>query len=137
AWAWERTSRPRRMSGLGVCLLAGVAVATSAILSPAILGLKSDRPFPDAPWLLMRPMAQLAVCLLFVFSVVAVFFVRKSRAEIGLTIILGSMVPIGFCPVESASRLAPLFSLADAADYLNPRLGQHGEVVYEGSLGSG
>ncbi|PYI92462.1 MAG: hypothetical protein DME97_09040 [Verrucomicrobia bacterium] len=137
ACAWERTSRPLRKAGLGVCLFAGVAVVTSAILSPAILGLKSERPFPDAPWLLMRPMAQLAVCLLFVFSVVAVFFVRKSRAEIALTIILGSMVPIGFCLVESASRLAPFFSLADAADYLNPRLDQHGEVVYEGSLRSG
>lgn len=137
AWAWERTSRPLRLAGLGLGLVLGVAIALSVILSPAILGLKSDRPFPDAPWLFMRPMAQLAICLLVAFSIVAVFFVRKSPAELGLAIVLGSMVPVGFCLIESASRLAPYFSLADAAKFLNPRLGPTSEVLYEGSLRSG
>ena len=47
------------------------------------------------------------------------------------------MVPVGFCLVEARSQAAPFFSLADAAQYLNPRLGRNGEVVYEGSLPSG
>jgi hypothetical protein len=47
------------------------------------------------------------------------------------------MVPVGFCLVEARSQAAPFFSLAGAAQYLNPRLGRNGEVVYEGSLRSG
>ena len=39
------------------------------------------------------------------------------------------MVPIGFCLVESGARAAPYFSLADAARFLNPRLGRTGEVT--------
>jgi hypothetical protein len=61
----------------------------------------------------------------------------KQRGEITLVLALAAMVPVGFCLVEARSRAAPFFSLADAAQYLNPRLGRSGEVVYEGSLRSG
>ena len=47
------------------------------------------------------------------------------------------MVPIGFCLVEGRSRLSPFYSLADAAEFLNPRLSGNGEAVYEGSLRDG
>jgi hypothetical protein len=46
-------------------------------------------------------------------------------------------VPAGFCLIESGARAAPFLSLADAARYLNPRLGRSGEVVFEGPLRSG
>jgi hypothetical protein len=47
------------------------------------------------------------------------------------------MAPIGFCLAECTSRVAPFFSLADAAQFLNPRLGRTGQVLYEGPLVSG
>jgi hypothetical protein len=65
------------------------------------------------------------------------FLVVKQRAEITLLLALAAMVPIGFCLIEGRARLAPFFSLADAAEYVNPRLGRSGEVIYEGSLPSG
>ena len=82
-------------------------------------------------------MIQVAILSLLVFSLPAFYFVGKDRHEIALFLILASMVPIGLCLAESASRVAPLFSMADAAQFLNPRLGQNGQVLYEGSLRSG
>jgi hypothetical protein len=76
-------------------------------------------------------MASLLVLML------AAFFVVKQRAEITLVLALAAMVPVGFCLVEGRARLAPFFSLAQAAEYLNPRLGRNGEVIYEGSLRDG
>jgi hypothetical protein len=47
------------------------------------------------------------------------------------------MVPIGLCLAEGVSRMAPSFSLAGAARFLNPRLGERGQVLYEGPLHNG
>jgi hypothetical protein len=74
---------------------------------------------------------------LLISSVPALLFARKQRVEIALFLVLGAMLPIGFCLAESRSRLAPFFSLADAARFLNPRLGGNGQVLYEGVLRSG
>jgi len=71
-----------------------------------------------------------------VFSVAALL-IPKQRGEITLVVALAAMVPVGFGLVEGRSRIAPYFSLADAADFLNPRLGRESEIVYEGSLRSG
>jgi 4-amino-4-deoxy-L-arabinose transferase-like glycosyltransferase len=137
ACAWERTSRPFRIAGIGLALLAGVGVAAVAWFNPPFLGAITSGTLPDSAWLSLRPMVQVAILSLFIFSLPAFYFVTKQRAEIALFLILGSMVPIGFCLAESASRVAPFFSLADAAEFLNPRLGQDGQVLYEGPLRTG
>jgi 4-amino-4-deoxy-L-arabinose transferase-like glycosyltransferase len=125
ACAWERTSRPMRIAGIALAVLAGVAIA-------AVLFVRS----PDPAWLSLRPL-QIAIVSLLVFSLPALYFAARDREEIALLLVLGSMVPVGLCLAESASRVAPLFSMADAAQFLNPRLGQNGQVLYEGSLHSG
>jgi hypothetical protein len=130
-------SGPLRIAGITLAVLAGIAGAASVCFHPLIFETLINRPFPDAAWISLRPIAQIAIAGLLLFSLPAPFFVARQRAEIALFLVLGSMAPIGFCLMESASRVAPFFSLADAAQFLNPRLGRNGQVLYEGSLPTG
>jgi 4-amino-4-deoxy-L-arabinose transferase-like glycosyltransferase len=136
ACAWERSSRPLRMGGIAFATLIGVVVVTISQLQPAILERLFDFSLNDATWLSFQPLAQITIASLLVFAVAALFLV-KQRGEIMLVLAVALMVPAGFCLVESESRASPFLSLADAADYLNPRLGRNGQVLFEGSLRSG
>jgi len=122
ASAWDRTPRPLRAGAIGVLIFGGAAVAAIAFFAPQHV--------PN--WIALRSLLQFAGLALLIISPVALYFSAKDRAEIALFIVLGSMVPIGLCLAEGASRLAPLFSLADAAEFLNPRLGENGHVLFEG-----
>lgn len=137
ACAWERTSRSCRIAGIALVLLIGTAIAAAVCLAPELLNSLLTRDLPDAAWFSLRPMAQIAIVSLLIFALPALYFVTKHRDEIALFLILGAMVPVGFCLAECGSRVAPLFSLADAAQFLNPRLGQNGQVLYEGPLRTG
>src|SRR5437764_3336178 len=117
ASAWDRTPRPLRAGAIGVLILVGAAVASIAFFAPQHV--------PN--WTALRPLLQFAGLALLIISPVALYFSAKDRAEIALFIVLGSMVPIGLCLAEGASRLAPLFSLADAAEFPHPRLGANGD----------
>lgn len=137
ACAWERTSRPLRIAGIALVLSVSIAIAAMVCFTPSILDEMTGGRLPNAAWLSVRPMVQIATFSLLIFSLPALYLVTKDRAEIALFLILGAMVPIGLCLVESGSRLAPFFSLADAARFLNPRLGQNGQALYEGPLRNG
>jgi len=132
ACAWERTSRPLRVSGITLALIAGLSTAVIIYFRPAIFGVLTDR---DTA-LSLQPLAQIAVTSFLVFTIAA-FFVVRQRGEITLVLALAAMVPAGCCLIEGRARVAPFFSLAEAAQYLNPRLGRNGEVIYEGSLRGG
>lgn len=136
ACAWERTSRPLRAAGLALGLVIGLVVAAAAYFRPAIIESVLDRSFSDAVWHSFRPLTQIAVGALLVSAIAAFLFIQQ-RGEVMLVLALAGMAPIGFCLLESGARATAFLSLADVAQYLNPRLGQTGEVVYEGSLRSG
>ena len=136
ACAWERTSRPLRVAGIMLALIAGLSAAAIVYFQPASFGVLIHHSITDAAGLSVRPLAQIAAVSLLALTLAA-FFVVKQRAEITLVLALAAMVPIGCCLIEGRSRLAPFFSLADAAEYLNPRLGRNGQVIYEGSLPGG
>jgi 4-amino-4-deoxy-L-arabinose transferase-like glycosyltransferase len=130
ASAWDGTPRPLRSSAIGILIFAGAAVAAMAFFAPELIGKVG---FQNAPnWITLRPLFQFAGLTLLIISVVALYFSAKDRPEIALFVVLGSMAPIGLCLAEGASRIAPLFSLADAADFLNSRLGEQGHVLFEG-----
>jgi 4-amino-4-deoxy-L-arabinose transferase-like glycosyltransferase len=136
ASAWERTARPLRVAGITLALVFGVAIAAAIYYQPAIAAGFLERSVNTSTWTFLAPLAQIAVGSLVAFTVGALLIV-KQRGEITMVLALAAMVPVGFCLVEARSRAAPFFSLADAAQYLNPRLSRSGEVVYEGSLQSG
>jgi hypothetical protein len=119
-----------------LALIAGLSAAAVVYFRPANFGVLIYHSIADAAGFPLRPLAQIAAASLLVLTLAA-FFVVKQRAETTLVLALAAMVPIGCCLIEGRARVAPFFSLADAADYLNPRLGRNGEVIYEGSLRSG
>lgn len=136
ACGWERISRPLRMAGIALATLIGVAVAASAQSRPEIFERLFARSLNDTPWLSFQPLAQITIAALLVFGISALLLIRQ-RGEITLILAVAAMVPSGFCLVEGEARAAPFFSLADAAEYLNPRLGRNGQVIFEGSPRNG
>jgi hypothetical protein len=114
----------------------GVAIGATTYYRPAVAAGFLERALNTSTWVFLTPLAQIAVGSLVAFAIGALLIV-KQRGEITLVVALAAMVPLGFCLVEARSQAAPFFSLARAAQYLNPRLGRNGEVVYEGSLRSG
>lgn len=136
ACVWERMPRPLRATGVGLTLLIGLLITTAAWLHPALVETVLARPLSDAVWVSLRPLIQITVIALSLSALIALFVIRQ-RGEVVLVLALSAMVPVGFCLIESGSRAAPFLSVADAARYLNPRLGRAGEVVYEGPLRSG
>jgi 4-amino-4-deoxy-L-arabinose transferase-like glycosyltransferase len=137
ALVWERTPRPLRVLGLSFLLLAGVGIALISFFAPEFFGAIAPTSIPAASWLALRQMLEIAGVALAVFTLAALFFAARERSEIALLLVLISMVPIGLCLAESVSRMAPSFSLGGAARFLNSRLGERGQVLYEGSLQHG
>ncbi len=136
ASAWERSSRPLRAAGIALALVVGVAIGAATYYRPAVAAGFLEHSLDTSTWIFLTPLAQIAVGSLVAFAIGALLVV-KQRGEITLVVALAAMVPVGFCLVEARSQAAPFFSLAGTAQYLNPRLGRNGEVVYEGSLPSG
>jgi hypothetical protein len=134
ACAWERTWPPYRLAGISLALLAGGAVAAMVIFAPRLFYSITIGTIPGEESRYFNHMTPLALLALIVFSLPALFFVIKQRSEIALLLALASMIPIGLCLAEGASRTAPSFSLAGAARFLNSHLGDRGQVLYEGSL---
>ena len=131
ALVWERTPRTLRAGGLVSLALAGIALAMIAWCAPGIL--QNIAPgTPAAHWLALRRLLEIAGVALGVSGLLAFYFSLRQRSEIALLMIMISMIPIGLCLAESVSRMASSFSLASAARFLNPRLGERGQVLYEG-----
>jgi 4-amino-4-deoxy-L-arabinose transferase-like glycosyltransferase len=134
ACAWERTLPPFRIAGMALVLLVGGAFVAMSCFAPRRFYSIVFGAIPGEESRYFSHMAPIALAILLVFSLPALFFAIKQREELALFLVLGSMVPIGFGLAEGVSRAAPRFSLAGAAQFLNPRLGQNGEVLYEGPL---
>lgn len=137
ALVWERTPPPLRVVALCFLLLAGIAAAVVALFAPEVFVSAVPAGVPFANWLVLRRLVAIASVALGIFAIAALCFVGRPRSEIALLLILASMVPIGLCLAEGASRMAPALSLAGAARFLNPRLEERGEVLYEGPLRNG
>jgi hypothetical protein len=67
----------------------------------------------------------------------AAYFVGRERDTIAITVLLLAMVPAGLSVAEGMVRFDAHFSLANAAAFLERRLGDQGEVLYEGAAMDG
>jgi 4-amino-4-deoxy-L-arabinose transferase-like glycosyltransferase len=137
AVTWERTPRTLQVVALCLVALTGAVLGAIGLSRPHLLADFAIQGNPTGDWLVWFPLLKIAGVALLVFAALAAYFAAKQRASIALAVVLAAMIPIGLCLAEGVSRMAPLFSLADAARFLNPRLGQTGQVLYEGSLQSG
>jgi len=71
------------------------------------------------------------------FSLVALYFIFKRREKLAAMAMAASMIPGGLTMMEAVAEVAPYFSLAEVARFLNPRLDAGGDTVFEGPLPEG
>ena len=150
ATAWERMPRWTRVLGVSrsVSLLGLVAGFVAwrlpqLLTAPAATGARPParstawRTLLDIPistWLGFRSMFVVIGFSLVLFSAIALWFVWQERAALALTALAAAMVPIGFSMMDGVARMAPYFSLADAANFIQERIAPNDKVVYEGPM---
>ncbi len=74
---------------------------------------------------------------LIAFSLLALYFIATRRPKLACVALAAAMIPTGLSMIDGVARMAPHFSLADAARFLNARLGEKDAVIYEGPLDVG
>jgi 4-amino-4-deoxy-L-arabinose transferase-like glycosyltransferase len=92
---------------------------------------------PLAVWHGFWPLAAIVSASLVIFAAIAARLNVKGQERIAAVAIAVGMVPAGLAMIDGVARMAPYFSLAEAARFLNDRSGPKGQVVYEGALHQG
>jgi hypothetical protein len=151
ATAWERMPQRWRLVGASLVGATGAAVGAVALLlahlpqGSAASQVDQDSSWttwdalqrlPLPAWWSLLPMLVIITISLVIFSLAALYFISTQRSRLACISLAVAMFPIGLCLIDGVARMAPQFSLADAARFLNARLGQHDEVIYEGALES-
>ena len=152
ACAWERISQKLQLFGIASVTAIGSVLTVVAIFLPVLVhNATSDwtqlserstawqtfSSIPGATWLGFRPLIAFAAIALLIGSIVALYLTWKARARIALIVVLMTTIPLGIASIDGVARVAPFFSLASAATFINARLGDSGDVYYEGSVHSG
>jgi hypothetical protein len=131
AAAWDRMPPRLRIAGLGLtsAFAAGVIICAATGVLPSLL--------PGAAWSALKWMVIAMGLVLLIVTAASIFFVLRGREIPAIAILCLGMVPIGLSVAEGMVRFDEQFSLADAATFLRARLGDNGEVLYEGKPISG
>ena len=149
ATAWERMPRWTRLVGVSGVLVIGLVAGFVAWRLPELLhtadghwGTTAERStawrtltdIPISTWLGFRMMFVVIGSALIFFPVCALWFIWRERPRLALTALAAAMVPIGFSMMDGVARMAPYFSLADAAEYINARVAPNDKIIYEGPM---
>jgi 4-amino-4-deoxy-L-arabinose transferase-like glycosyltransferase len=152
AVAWDRMPQGLRAAGAIAVGLVGILTAAAAFfLASTARTVNSDwgmmderwtawRALDDIPisiWLAFRPLAAITGVSLIFFALVALHFIFKRREKLAAVVLAASMIPAGLSMMKGVAQIAPYFSLADVARFLNPRLDTGGDVIFEGPLDGG
>ena len=70
-------------------------------------------------------------------SLAALYFISKRREKLAAIALAASMIPGGLSMMEAVGQIAPYFSLADVARFINPRLDAGGDTIFEGPFDDG
>jgi 4-amino-4-deoxy-L-arabinose transferase-like glycosyltransferase len=151
-WAavvWDRMPQKLRAAGAIAVGLVGILSATVAFfLAGAARTLnehwgtmetrwtawKALHDMPISDWLVLRPLLAITGVSLALCSLAALYFIFKQREKLAAIALAAAIVPGGFSMIEGVAQIAPYFSLADEARFLNPRVDAGGDVIFEGSL---
>lgn len=149
AVAWDRIPPGLRAAGVIAVGLVGIMTTAAALfLAGAARALNGDwgamddrwtawRALHDMPistWLAFRPLVAIIGLSLLSFSLVALYFVSKRRERLAAIALAAAMIPAGLSMMAGVAQIAPYFSLADIARFLNPRLDAGGDTIFEGPL---
>lgn len=149
AMAWDRIPLKLRAVGvIGVGFVGLVTTAAAFFLADAAQALTGNwgtmdarwtawralHVMPMATWLAFRPMVAIFGASLVSLSLAALYFVFRQRERLAAIALAASMIPGGLSMMEGVAKIAPYFSLADAARSINPRLDAGGDTIFEGPL---
>jgi 4-amino-4-deoxy-L-arabinose transferase-like glycosyltransferase len=149
AVAWDRIPPGLRAAGaIAVGLIGLVTAATVFFLAGAGRAVNGNwgtmdarwtawRALHDLPvrtWLAFRPLVAIFGVSLISLSLAALYFISKKREKLAAIALAASMIPGGLSMMEAVARIAPYFSLADVARFLNPRVDAGGNTIFEGPL---
>jgi 4-amino-4-deoxy-L-arabinose transferase-like glycosyltransferase len=149
ATAWERLSQRWHLLGTSLIGLTGVAAGLLALFQPHLLQASKGydqngdgswttwdalQTLPPSAWGILRPMLVVIAISLIVASIIAAYLETKHRPRLCLSVLAAALVPITLSLADAVARMAPQFSLADAARFLESRLADKDAVVYEGEL---
>ena len=149
ATAWERMPRWTRMVGVCGVLAIGLVAGFIAWRLPELLqnangqwgptaarstAWRTLTDIPISTWLGFRSMFVAIGLALILFSGIALWFIWRERPRLALTALAAAMVPIGFSMMDGVARMAPYFSLAEAADFIQERIAPNDKVIYEGPM---
>ncbi len=87
---------------------------------------------PVASWLAFRPLVAIFGVSLVSLSLAALFLISRRRERLAAIALAASMIPGGLSMMEAVAQIAPYFSLANVARFLNPRLDAGGDTIFEG-----
>ena len=147
--AWDRLSKKWQITGAGFVGLTSILIGLVAASQPHFRSANETRniaddgswttwdalqTLPPSAWGILRPMLVVIAVSLIVASMIAVYAAIKNRPQISLSLLAAGMVPISLSLADGVARMAPEFSLADAARFLDSRLSDKDAVVYEGEL---
>jgi hypothetical protein len=143
---------PRSLRSVGAMIIAGIGLGVG-VMSGALPHLISKtesnwgetghrwtallalRDVPASSWLQFRSLFVISALSLLLGAWSTIYLLRRHREKIAFVGIALGMIPVGFCMIAGVAHLAPYFSLAPAARYLNTRAGVSGEVIFEGPPG--
>ena len=149
ASAWERMPKKWRVTGASIIGLIGIMLlllacfwsdlfhhadgewSASAQRSTAWRALND---IPAAVWLTFRPYVAIVGCILALEAAIAIYLIVSNRQKLARVALALAMVPTGLIMIEGTATMAPYFSLADAARFLNEPPHKKGDVFYEGPL---
>jgi len=149
ATAWDRLSQRWHLLGAGFVGLTGIAAALTTLLRPTVLQAREGydqngdgswtawdalEALPPSAWGILRTMLIVIGISLIAASIVGLYLAAKNRPRLCLSVLAAGMVPITLSLADAFARMAPQFSLADAARFLETRLSDKDAVVYEGEL---
>jgi len=150
AMIFERASNSLRNAGAAIIALTGMIIGVIAVVLPRIVPVnerdwgetdfrwtawKALADMPASVWLQFRPLLAIAAIALLLGAIATVYLLRRGREKIAVVGLACGLIVFGLCMVSGIARIAPFFSLADAARFLNGRLGTNGQVLFEGSPG--
>jgi 4-amino-4-deoxy-L-arabinose transferase-like glycosyltransferase len=147
AVAWDRIPQGLRAAGVIAVGLVGIITAAAVFFlagaAPALNGnwgtmdarwtaWRALHDMPVATWLAFRPLVAVFGVSLVSLSLAALYFISKQRERLAAIALAASMIPGGLSMLEAVAQIAPYFSLADVARFLNPRLDAGGDTMFEG-----
>ena len=148
AMIFERASNSLRNAGAAIVALTGIIIGMVASVLPRLVPMnqrdwgetrfrwtawKALADMPTGVWLQFRPLLAIAAIALMVGAIATVYLLRRGREKIAIVGLACGLMVVGLCMVSAIARIAPFFSLADAARFLNGRLGTTGQVLFEGT----